>query len=152
MSGWKQILVYSLSLGLGLPSLGLSATNAITNPSGPAVIQTDKGTVIINTIQGISPEQHEALAKQLGVTEQALSTFIIIIIERQQVPLADLDKTLRQIAEHYKELLERVRTLSSDDPAVAQLRDTAIEAIEVGEFERAERLLNEASAKDQAAA
>lgn len=165
MIGWKSVLVYGLSLGLCLPPLTLHAAepalragrelNRIENPSGPAVIQTDKGTVISNNttniVQGIEPEKYAELAKQLGVTEQALATFFATI-ERQNVSLADLDATLRQIAEHYKALLERLRTLSSADQAVAQLRDAASAAVQAGEFDRAERLLNEASAHDQAAA
>ena len=155
MIGWKHVLFYSLSLGLYAPALARSATNTIDHPSGPAVIQTGKGTVTINNIQnitqGIPPEQYEALAEQLGVTKQALAAFFTTV-ERQNVSLADLDKTLRQIAEHYKALLERLRTLSSADPAVARLRDEAKVALEAGEFDRAERLFNEASTQDQAAA
>ena len=124
--------------------------NIIESSTGPAIIQTDKGTIIINNIQGIDPEEHRAIAKQLGVTEQALENFFAII-EQQNVSLKDLDAKLREIAEHYKTLLSSVRALSSDDPEVTRLRNEAETALKAGEFARAEGLLNEASAKDVAA-
>ena len=124
--------------------------NIIESSAGPAIIQTDKGTIIINNIQGIDPEEHRAIAKQLGVTEQALENFFAIV-EQQNVPLKDLDAKLREIAEHYKTLLSNVRALSSDDPEVTRLRNEAEMALKAGEFARAEGLLNEASAKDVAA-
>ena len=124
--------------------------NIIESSTGPAIIQTDKGTIIINNIQGIDPEEHRAIAKQLGVTEQALENFFAIV-DQQQVPLKDLDAKLREIAEHYKTLLSSVRALSSDDPEVTRLRNEAEMALKAGEFARAEGLLNEASAKDIAA-
>ena len=46
--------------------------NTIESSTGPAIAQTDKGTIIINNIQDIDLEEHRAIAKQLGVTEQAL--------------------------------------------------------------------------------
>jgi hypothetical protein len=63
--------------------------NVIESSAGPAIIQTDKGTIVINNIQGIDPEEHRAIAKQLGVTEQALENFFAIV-DQQQVPLKRL--------------------------------------------------------------
>jgi tetratricopeptide (TPR) repeat protein len=124
--------------------------NIIESATGPAIIQTDKGTIIINNIQGIDPEEHRAIAKQLGVTEQAPENFFAII-DQQNVPLKDLDAKLREIAEQYKTLLSNVRALNSDDPEVTRLRNEAEMALKAGEFARAEGLLNEASTKDIAA-
>src|SRR5262249_48953608 len=121
--------------------------NIIESSTGPAIIQTDKGTIIINNIQGIDSEEHRTIAKKLGVTEQALENFFAII-EHQKVPLKELDAKLREIAEHYKTLLSSVRALSSDDPEVIRLRHEAEIALKAGEFARAENFLNEASAKD----
>jgi tetratricopeptide (TPR) repeat protein len=101
----------------------------------------------ITTVQGISEERHERLAAELGVTRSALTSFFKIL-EQQQVPPEDLDHTLRQIATSYKELHARLQRFTSDDPAVAALKEQARDAIEAGEFARAEALLNEASAKD----
>ncbi len=87
MIGWKSVLVYGLSLGLCLPPLTLHAAepalragrdlNRIENPSGPAVIQTDKGTVIINNttniVQGIEPEKYAELAAARPYYARALA-------------------------------------------------------------------------------
>jgi tetratricopeptide (TPR) repeat protein len=101
--------------------------------------------------QGIPPEQFQRLAEELGVTRAALTSFFTIL-EQHQVPPEDLDATLREIAAHYTTLLEWVRTLSADDPRIAQLREEAEAALQEGEFDRAEHLLNEASARDVEAA
>src|SRR5262249_53760979 len=91
------------------------------------------------------------LAEELGVTKAALTSFFKIL-EQQHVPLEDLDAKLREIATHYQTLLERVRTLSADDPLIAEFRDAAETAIHEGNFDQAEHLLNEASARDLAVA
>ena len=105
----------------------------------------------ITTIQGISEERHERLAEELGVTRSALRSFFKIL-EQQQVPPEDLDHTLRQIATSYKDLHAKLQRFTSDDPAVMALKQQARDALEAGEFARAEALLNEASAKDLEAA
>jgi hypothetical protein len=114
------------------------------------MIESSTGPAIIQNIQGIDPEEHRAIAKQLGVTEQALENFFAII-DQQQVPLKELDTKLREIAEQYKTLLSNVRALNSDAPEITRLRNEAEMALKAGEFARAEGLLNEASAKDIAA-
>jgi hypothetical protein len=81
--------------------------NIITAPQGPAIIQTDKGTIIIQNIQGIDPEDYRPLAAELGVTNTALDSFFQII-EQQKVPLAELDTTLRTIATSFKQLQEQL--------------------------------------------
>jgi Spy/CpxP family protein refolding chaperone len=101
----------------------------------------------ITTIQGISEERHERIAGELGVTRSALTSFFKIL-KQQQVPPKDLDHTLRQIATSYKDLHARLQHFTSDDPAVTALKQQACNAVEAGEFARAESLLNEASAKD----
>jgi len=74
------------------------------------------------------------------------------VLEQQGVPLEDLDIKLREIAANYKMLLERVRTLSTDDPLAAQFRETVATAVQEGDFDRAEQLLTEAQAQDIASA
>jgi hypothetical protein len=118
----------------------------------PSSDKGPQGSIYITNIhQGISEEKHTHLAKELGVTQSALTSFFKIL-EQQRVPLEDLDAKLREIATHYKTLLERVRLLNADDPHIAQLRKAAETAINAGHFDQAERILNEASAQDVAAA
>ena len=105
----------------------------------------------ITTIQGVSEEQYQRLAEELGVTRSALRSFFKIL-EQQQVPSEDLDHTLRQIATSYKDLHARLQRFTSDDPAVLALKEQARDAVEAGEFAQAEALLNAASEKDLEAA
>jgi len=64
------------------------------------------------------------------------------------VPREDLDSTLRDITKRYKELQDKLRTFTSDDPTVVALKRDASEALEAGDFAQAEKLLNEASQRD----
>ncbi len=90
-----------------------------------------------------SPE----LAKKLGVTEAALKSFFKIL-ERKEVSTEDLDSTLREIAKRYKELEQKLATFTSDDEEVVRLKKEASTALEAGDFERTEKLLQEAKQKD----
>jgi tetratricopeptide (TPR) repeat protein len=105
----------------------------------------------ITNIKGIDPTEHQKLAKQLGVTEAALKSFFKIL-EQKEVPPEDLDSTLRTIAGRYKDLQKKLAEVSGEDTVVAELKHQAKEALEAGDFDRAEKLLNEASAKDLEAA
>lgn len=107
-------------------------------------IQT-QGNVTIT--YNMSAPRLEALAGELAVTKSALKSFFKIL-EQQQVPLEDLDSTLREIAAQYKELLQRLETIQSEDPQVIDLKTRARQAIEDGEYDRAEELLNQAEARD----
>src|SRR5262249_19701324 len=51
--------------------------------------------IVITQTQGISAEQLQRLAEELGVTKAALTSFFKIL-EQQNVPLEDLDAKLRE--------------------------------------------------------
>ena len=119
----------------------VSGQNNITAPN------LGSGTVHITRIDGIDLKEHRAIAKQLGVTEAALNSFFKIL-EQQAVPPEDLDNTLHTIAERYKDLDEKLKTFTSDDPIVQSLKEQARQALEDGNFKQVEQLLNEASEKD----
>ncbi len=125
-------------------------TQTTTGRCSPTISHVD-GSVTVVCQEGIPAEQFQHLAEELGVTKAALTSFFKIL-EQKRVPLEDLDAKLREIAMHYTTVLERVRTLSANDPHIAQVRDAAETAIREGEFDRAEQFLNEASARDLAAA
>jgi hypothetical protein len=114
-----------------------------SGPQSPAISNVE-GDLSIR--YGISEERFERLAKEFGVAESALKSFFKILAQKQ-VPLEDLDSKLREIAKHYQELQIRVQTLSGDDPEVAQLKHEAQRAIDTGDYDRAEALLNDASAR-----
>ncbi|HWL67011.1 MAG TPA: hypothetical protein VNS22_01355 [Geminicoccus sp.] len=65
---------------------------------------------------------------------------------------AELQRRLEEQADEYLRLLARWESLFSDDPAVTEVRDAEREAIERGEFEWADQLLEEATDLDLAAA
>jgi len=115
------------------------------------ITQSGPGTLIVGGVHGISSEAFQKVSGELGVAKGALGSFFKILEKRKVAP-EDLDSTLREIAKRYKQLEEDLKRYTFDDPEVAALREQAREALEAGDFDRAERLLNEASAKDLAAA
>ncbi len=90
-----------------------------------------------NYYGGISVERFQALSEEHGVTKSALKSFFKIL-ERKAVPPEDLDSTLRTIAGRFKVLDEKLATFTSDDPEVKALKKAAREALEQGDFDRAE--------------
>ena len=115
------------------------------------ITQTGPGTITLGDVHGIPPEDFQRVSGELGVTQAALASFFKIL-EKQKVAPEDLDSTLREFAKRYQQLEEDLKGFTSEDPEVAALREQAHTALEAGDFGRAERLLNEASAKDLAAA
>ncbi len=125
---------------------GNSNTIQGTNISGGTVNQVQGN----QTINQVSPEM-VALAKELGVTQAALSNFFKILKE-QNVKPEDYDHTLRTIAERYNNLLKEVANLQSEDPEVKALLTQAEQVLKQGEFDQAEALINQAKSKDLIAA
>ena len=117
--------------------------------SSAGVIQTREGKVYIT--KGISPEQFQRLAAELGITQTALKNFFDIL-EQKDVPIEEYDSTLRKIAKRYKELEEKLERFSSSDPAVTAFKKKARETLIKGDFKQAEALLNKAINLDTEAA
>ena len=115
------------------------------------ITQNAPGTLIVGGARGISPEDFRKVSAELGVTQAALASFFKVL-EKQKVAPEDLESTLRDFAKRYKQLEQDLKRYTSDDPEVAALREQARAALEAGDFDRAERLLNNASAKDLASA
>ncbi len=99
---------------------------------------------------GIPPELFAQYVAELGVTDSALASFFKIL-EQAQVAPNDLDSKLREIAFRHKELLLRFEAVKSDDPQVRALKEQAGQAIENGDYDRADALLNQAKERDRAA-
>ena len=130
---------------------GVVAKGNISVGPGSFVAGRDIRDVTVHSYSGISEERFQALSEELGITKAALKSFLKIL-ERKAVPPEDLDSTLRKIAGRYKALEEKLAKFTSDDPEVKALKKAAKEALEQGDFERVEVLLNKASAKDIEAA
>ena len=141
------------------PSVSSEQVSPTVTASGGGVVsgkdiritQTGPGTLIVGGVHGIPPEDFQKVSAELGITEAALASFFKIL-EKQKVAPEDLDSTLRDFAKRHKQLEEDLKRYTSDDPEVAALREQARAALEAGDFDRAEQLLNDASAKDLAAA
>jgi len=122
--------------------------NDLKSKSGDLNIITGNGNKINKTvnktvIQGIPPEEYIRLAKDLGVTENAIKNFFKII-EQKEVPKEDWDFTLRQIATRHKELQSRLKQFNLlVDPEIKELRKKAEEAINEGDYE-ADKYLDDA--------
>ena len=100
---------------------------------------------------GIPPEEFKALSKELGVTQNALENFFKIL-KQQNIPYQDYDHTLRQIAERHLNLLAELAQFQSEDPEISALLNQAEQAVEQGEYDSAERLINQAKDNDLLAA
>jgi tetratricopeptide (TPR) repeat protein len=89
---------------------------------------------------GISPEVFAQYVKELGATEQVIRGFLSTLLEHE-VPREQWDSKLREIATRHKELLARV----GNDQAAKQ-------AIEAGDYAKAEELLEDAARRHTLAA
>uniref|UniRef100_UPI0040564479 hypothetical protein n=1 Tax=Candidatus Electrothrix sp. TaxID=2170559 RepID=UPI0040564479 len=95
----------------------------------------------------VPPELLAKYAEELGETKQIIEGFLGILLE-QEVPPDQWKAKLREIAATHKELLARLATVQSEDPEVQRLKQEAKQAIEAGEYTKAEDLLNQAEALD----
>jgi tetratricopeptide (TPR) repeat protein len=90
------------------------------------------------------------LQKTLGVNEDALKSFLQAIGERA-VPVEQLGQKLREIARRYRELLAQVRPSPDDGPNAAEIKNAAAQALEAGQFDRADELLDQLQKLEDAA-
>ena len=114
---------------------------------GNYIAQATHGSTAKVIIQGIPHEQYLNLAKDLGVTENAVKNFFKII-EQKELPKEDWDFTLRQIATRHKELLSRLDQFNvTVDEEIQELRLKAEEAINEGDYDNADKYLDVALEK-----
>jgi len=113
--------------------------------------------VIIDSVlarRAIPPDlldRYEMVSRALGVTDTALTTFFRILGENK-VAMEDLDAKLREIAARHLTLLRQTEASSEDDPQIAAIKKQAVAAIGLGDYDRAEGLLQRAFDADLAAA
>ena len=146
---WQLYIHFYPSKPLGGSAQSTQVVEQHVEEGGTAVIQTGEGKVYIT--EGISPEQFQSLAVELGITQAALTNFFNIL-EHKDVPLEEYDNALRKIAKTYKELQEKLERFSSSDPAVTAFKEETREALARGDFQKAEALLNKAVDRDIEAA
>lgn len=93
----------------------------------------------------------KAVGKTLGVTEDAVRSFLDILDQRH-VDSGDLKAKLEEIAAQYKEMQERLALLDQDDPVIKEWIDQAKAAIDDGDYDKADKLLTQAEERDLSAA
>ena len=126
---------------------GIQASGDVNIGAGAQVDASSK--IFITKVEGVDPTEHKAIADKLLVSELALSNFFKILGEAKIAP-EDLDHKLREIATKHKALLARLDAPDAGDDAVRELKAQARKAIDVGDYNLAEKLLNQASDKDAA--
>ncbi|MCI5125364.1 MAG: tetratricopeptide repeat protein [Candidatus Electrothrix sp. AR5] len=116
-----------------------------TGDNSPAIVG-ERVEVNYNS-SGVAPEVFTKYVKELGATEQVLNSFFTTLLE-QEVPRELWDNKLREIAATHKELLARLSTVQSQDSEIKLLKKAARQAVETGDYAKAENLLNQAEAHD----
>jgi len=91
------------------------------------------------------------LGNTLGVTQGAAVTMLRIIGE-QDVPLEKLPQKLAEVAEQYKQAMDRLATLDPQDPITHDLVQRAQAAIKSGQLDEADQLVSKAELAEVVAA
>jgi len=92
--------------------------------------------------QPVLTAELDALGAQLGVTVAALGTFFNIL--EQRVPTAQWLARLSEIALRHQQALERLAALETEDPQVRTWLNQTRIAIQGGDYDEAEGLLDQA--------
>jgi tetratricopeptide (TPR) repeat protein len=138
------------NVGIGKGSIGKQENNFFYRLLGRILTVGNQSPAIgagrdVAVNYGIPPAVFAEYAGKLAVTDSALASFFKIM-EQQQVPHSDLDSKLREIAGHYKllQLMAQLNNVqSSSDPQMRALKEQARQAIEAGDFAKAEYLLED---------
>ena len=93
----------------------------------------------------------ETLGEKLGVTEEAVQSFLTILDQKHVAP-TELQEKLREIAHQYQEMQVRLEALDQDDPVIKTWIGEAKTAIDDGNYDEADTLLVQAEQRDLSAA
>jgi tetratricopeptide (TPR) repeat protein len=138
----------TISADRGGVAAGRDAIVGISPEQLPAII-----AAAIDPLKKITDEQQAVigeLQKRLGANESQLQTFFHIIGEAGVAP-EQVGERLYEIATRYQQLLIQVEARPEDEPEVARLRAEAREALETGDFDRADALLSKVEQLQEAA-
>ncbi|MGX9727388.1 MAG: hypothetical protein ACTFAK_08730 [Candidatus Electronema sp. VV] len=95
-------------------------------------------------------DECERLKVEYGIKGAAFVSFFRIL-NQESIPCADWGAKLPEIASATRNCCNALRPSRSDDPQVKALKEQAKKAIENGEYDRANALLNQAKERDRAA-
>jgi tetratricopeptide (TPR) repeat protein len=91
------------------------------------------------------------LARQLdlsNVTAQTVMGFLRVLSHQPELRLDQVPAKMAEITANYLQMQERLAALSPQDPGAADLAKQALEAGRAGQFEAADRLLEQAEARE----
>ncbi len=77
-------------------------------------------------------------------TKLAIEKIFLNILHKEDIPQWQWPEKLQEITKHHQELLAKLQTIESGDPAVDTLRDKARRIIELGDYDNADQLLRKA--------
>jgi tetratricopeptide (TPR) repeat protein len=133
------------------------------NNHGPVISTTGNQAPAVNAqgnvtiTYGVPFEKYEQVRDECerlkvkdGIKDAAIASFLKIL-EQESIPCAEWGTKLPEIAFRHKELLLRFESVTSDDPQMQALKEQAGQAIENGDYDRADALLNQAKERDRAA-
>ncbi|MCI5146184.1 MAG: hypothetical protein D3923_11800, partial [Candidatus Electrothrix sp. AR3] len=144
------VLVIVLLAGIGVGSYYLFApagkSASTQGGNSPAAVAGRDVAVNYNS-SGVPPEMLAKYAEELGQTKQIINGFFTALLE-QEVPREQWDSKLREIAARHKELVVRLENALSADPEVMRLKREARQAVEAGDYAKAEELLKQAEFRD----
>lgn len=149
MKSHTAVLAGVLLAGIGGGAYYLFAPagkNASSQGDNSPAIVAEHAEVNYNS-SGVDPELLAKYAEDLGATKQLIRTFLGTLL-KEKISRDQWDSKLREIAAIHKELLDRLATVQSEDPEVQRLKQEAGQAIEAGQYGKAEELLNQAEARD----
>lgn len=88
-------------------------------------------------------QQTESLSAELGTTEEVLNSMFEILADQTSVPVEQLEAKLREIAERHVDLTKLWQALpkSNDHPEIDSRREQAAQALEEGDYDQADDLL-----------
>ncbi len=123
--------------------------NIINVNRGLSEEDLSKLSKLITPNEALVKQMTETVAKQCGIpaTKVAIDNFFKIL-QKNSVPIENLDSKLREMAHHYKKLMEKTKFLVSEDPEVQKLQQKAIKALKILDFESAGKWLGKAYERD----
>ena len=129
------------------PSQPLSSKNyrnsSISAGENLTIKATGRGTVIVQTGDGtIVYEANKEAVEKVGVAESSLASFFAIL-QVEDVPIADWETKLTEIGKSFRELKAKLAEIQTSDKEIIALKEQADEAIDLGQFEQARKLLDQ---------
>ena len=107
-----------------------------------AIIATDTAT--INNYYGANPEEVKHLKQELNLKNRTIET-LLSTIDAQQIPNNERTKAFKQLAEKYQQLQQRLSQYETHPETQEKVK----RALENGELDKAEKLLEQANETDK---